>query len=831
MYRFSGFFGGGSPSCDSEKEDDTPNDSKGKQPWVVTSGRTYSLTSTAMNERFPTFCQNWAGGFDKNEPLAEIEEATSTTTKKKRCQQFLVYIAIVAIFTLPIIIGLILFHMPRENDNAASSYVFSEERARVHLTEIAQRPHPFDSEDNERVANYIISYATSLQNRYGSDVVEIQTQNVTMDVNNEQADIVNVAILVKGTDHDNSNEEKNRGTAILVSCHYDGVSYGPAASDDGVSCATMLEMASVLSSSPTKLKRDVLFLFVDAEEVGLVGSTIFFEGESPHPWSLLPSVAINLDNRGICGKQVLEKANSAYAADAYFKYAVHPKAFSFTELYDIHLSDAVVYERNRLHTISLGCWSGGWAHHSSYDDIEHVSRGSLHLMGENVLAIIKGVAAEQSFPSRLQPKETDEKEVSGLFYFTILGNHVFYVPVGSAAVVFPVIAVAFALTMPSIVHFTKNEDQSRIGKAALRTIWIQFIFANLNFILGFGACIIAFAGCCLWKEPTEDQLASKADAGDTANLAWNDLSSLPTTLSLFAILCTSILMYSLQRKMKIRELSEGSDKKHSCRICCRSKTDEHIGDEQGFDDKDNTKASDDEEDEDEEEEESLVTIESMDVPDEVNALETSVSKEVSVLGVYGAEGPPQSIIDGIRDDASEEESSSSSDCKRRRNSQTLLQQLGKDVYVGVFYFYTLFLFILSIAMKDAVIFVLWQSVFMWLGAACEMLLSWYKKVNEKWLLITRAFVSTVPALFFLSSSLYWVLSEFWNFPNEIESFWYGAPAVDALCIGLVVPLLIPHLVMVSKKTYRIIGFVSAILFIATASICIIVSMESPRFEF
>lgn len=829
MYRFSGFFRGGSPSCDSEKE---PNDSKGKQPSELLINQSYSLTSTAMNERFPTFCQNWAGGFDKKEPLAEIEEATSTRTEKKRCQQLLVYVAIVAIFTLPIIIGLILFHMPRENDNAASSSVFSEERARVHLTEIAQRPHPFDSEDNERVASYIISYATSLHNRYGSDVLEIQTQNVTMDVNNEQADIVNVAVLVKGSDHDNSNEEKNKGAAILVSCHYDGVTYGPAASDDGISCATMLEVASVLSSSPTKLKRDVLFLFVDAEEVGLVGSTLFFEGESPHPWSLLPSVAINLDNRGICGKQVLEKANSAYAAESYFKYAVHPKAFSFTEWFDVNLSDAVVYERNRLHTISLGCWSGSWAHHSSYDDIEHVPRGSLHLMGENVLAIIKGVAAEQSFPSRLQPKKTDEKEASGLFYFTILGNHVFYVPVGSAAVVFPVIAVAFALTMPSIVQFTKIEDESRIGKAALRTIWIQFIFANLNFILGFGACIIAFAGCCLWKEPTEDQLASKANAGDTANLAWNDLSSLPTTLSLFASLCTSILMYSLQRKMKIGDLSESSDQKHSCHICCRrSKTDEHIGDEQCEDDKDNTETADDEDDEDEEEE-SLVTIEAMDVPDEVNALETSVSKEVSVLGVYGAEGPPKSIIDGIRDDTLEEESTNSSDCKRSRNSQTLLQQLGKDVYVAVFYFYTFFLFILSVAMKDAVIFVLWQSIFMWLGAACEMLLSWYQNVNEKWLLLTRAFVSTVPALLFLSSSLYWVLSEFWNFPNEIgESFWYGAPAVDALCIGLVVPFLVPHLVMVSKKVYRIVGFVSALGFIVIASICIIVSMESPRFEF
>ena len=344
MYRFSGFFGGGSPSCDSEK---------GKQPSNLRINQTFSLTSTAMNERFPTFCQNWAGGFDKNEPLAEIEEATSTTPKKKRCQQFLVYIAIVVIFTLPIIIGLILFHMPRENNNAASSYVFSEERARVHLAEIAQRPHPFDSEDNERVANYIISYATSLQDRYGSDVTEVQIQNITTNeyrnynddqyversTPNEHAEIVNVAILVKGTNHENNflDGENRTGSAIMVSCHYDGVSYGPAASDDGVSCATMLEMASVLSSSPTKLKRDVLFLFVDAEEVGLVGSTLFFEGESPHPWSLLPSIVLNLDNGAVCGKEMLLGTNSRYGAESYFKYAVHPKAFSFTEWFDVNL--------------------------------------------------------------------------------------------------------------------------------------------------------------------------------------------------------------------------------------------------------------------------------------------------------------------------------------------------------------------------------------------------------------------------------------------------------------------------------------------------------------
>ena len=106
---------------------------------------------------------------------------------------------------------------------------------------------------------------------------------------------------MKGADR---GEENNEASAVIVSCHYDGVPYGPAASDDGISCATMLEMASVLSSSPTKLQRDVLFVFTDAEEVGLLGATMFFEGDDAHPWSLLPSLAINLDNSAVCGKEM-----------------------------------------------------------------------------------------------------------------------------------------------------------------------------------------------------------------------------------------------------------------------------------------------------------------------------------------------------------------------------------------------------------------------------------------------------------------------------------------------------------------------------------------------
>lgn len=256
--------------------------------------------------------------------------------------------------------------MPKTIKASAPPHIFSEERARVHLSQIAQRPHPFESADKVRVTNYMIACSDSLRDMYGSGVIEVQTQNVTVNEHkyydehsynalHEEAQIVNIALLVKGSKHDNLSKSNN-GSSILISCHYDGDSYGPAARD-GLNCATMLKVASVLSSSPIKLKRDVLFLFTDAKEVGLLGATIFFEEEA-HPWSLLPSVAINSDNTGSCGKGMFQSSNSRCGAAAYLKYAVRPKAFSFSEWYDINVEDrwddAVVYEKHGLHTMRMG---------------------------------------------------------------------------------------------------------------------------------------------------------------------------------------------------------------------------------------------------------------------------------------------------------------------------------------------------------------------------------------------------------------------------------------------------------------------------------------------
>ena len=86
-------------------------------------------------------------------------------------------------------------------------------------------------------------------------------------------------------------------SAFLLVAHYDSVPTGPGASDDGAGVATMLETARALKAGPL-LKNDVILLFTDGEERGLLGAQAF---ANDHPWASDVSVVLNLEARGNTG--------------------------------------------------------------------------------------------------------------------------------------------------------------------------------------------------------------------------------------------------------------------------------------------------------------------------------------------------------------------------------------------------------------------------------------------------------------------------------------------------------------------------------------------------
>ncbi|MGN6847851.1 MAG: M20/M25/M40 family metallo-hydrolase, partial [Sphingomicrobium sp.] len=120
------------------------------------------------------------------------------------------------------------------------------------------------------------------------------------------------------------------GKALLLNAHYDSVPVGPGASDDGMGVATLLEVGTILKDQP--LKRPVILLFNEGEELGLVGARAFLAD----PLSRNVDSLINLEARGVRGPvNMFETSRPNAAPIRIFDTAVeHPVANSLsTDVY------------------------------------------------------------------------------------------------------------------------------------------------------------------------------------------------------------------------------------------------------------------------------------------------------------------------------------------------------------------------------------------------------------------------------------------------------------------------------------------------------------------
>ncbi|KAL6900467.1 hypothetical protein GGI43DRAFT_405491 [Trichoderma evansii] len=106
---------------------------------------------------------------------------------------------------------------------------------------------------------------------------------------------------------------------VLVNCHFDSVSTGYGATDDGMSCVSMLQLLSYFTTKDHQPKHGIVLLFNNAEEDGLLGARAF--GYSP----LLKfcHTFVNLEGAGAGGRAMLFRTTDLQAAEAYAK-SPHP---------------------------------------------------------------------------------------------------------------------------------------------------------------------------------------------------------------------------------------------------------------------------------------------------------------------------------------------------------------------------------------------------------------------------------------------------------------------------------------------------------------------------
>jgi hypothetical protein len=254
---------------------------------------------------------------------------------------------------------------------------FDANRAKARLAVILgdQRPHPADSAADDAVRARLVA---QLQQMGLKPIV--RDQFACNDFQKARlvacARVRNViAILWPST-----------GKALLLSAHYDSVPVGPGASDDGIGVATLLEVGSILKQRP--LKRPVILLFNEGEELGLIGARAFLAD----PLSQNVDSLLNFEARGVNGPVTMFETNqpNAAAIAAYAAAVRHPFASSLsTDVARLipNDTDVTTYKERGWLTLNSAIVGNETRYHSPGDDLAGLDMRSLQDMGDEALAL------------------------------------------------------------------------------------------------------------------------------------------------------------------------------------------------------------------------------------------------------------------------------------------------------------------------------------------------------------------------------------------------------------------------------------------------------------
>jgi hypothetical protein len=346
---------------------------------------------------------------------------------------------------------------------SAPSEDFSAERAMDSLKVIASAPRPLGSPRQAAVRDYILEELARLGLQ---GEVQPATSLALIRGNYVAGTINNIIAKLRGTAN---------GKAILLAAHYDSVPGGNGASDDGSGVAVLLETLRALKSSPP-LKNDVIFLFSDGEEEGLLGARAFIE---EHPAAKEVGLALNFEARGVSGPSIMFETsdNNGWLIDEFARRAPYPVANSLTnELYKLlpNDTDLSVFKKAGLPGLNFAFIENSVAYHTQMDDLQNISQQSLQHQGSYALALVRSFGDQDL----TNPKKGE------VVYFALLKALVIHYPTWLARP----LAILLLLLFGGLLL---------VGLKTGRLTWRGIAYGLLGFILSLG--IVLFVIGLLWR--------------------------------------------------------------------------------------------------------------------------------------------------------------------------------------------------------------------------------------------------------------------------------------------------------------------------------------------
>ncbi len=353
---------------------------------------------------------------------------------------------------------------------------FSAERAMEHVRKIATQPHAVGSAANARVREMLVAHLkdagleTEVQS---SQIVNYYSVRGTQEIDGQltqshaAASIKNVVARLKGKQSESSGQT---GKALVLMSHYDSVYYGPGAGDDASGTATLLETLRALQAA-APLKNDVIFLFTDAEEMGLFGAQAFFKN---HRWAKEAGLVLDFEARGSKGPvNMFQTGKLNNKQIQLFADAVEtPLANSLmVTAYEAmpNDTDMSISLKAGIPGMNFAFTDGFYDYHTAGDNPDNLSPATLQHMGDQALAMTR-VMGNQILPL---------EDTSPAVFFDFLMLFMISYPLWGSWLV-----AAFAVV--AMAYFVKGKLTSRqIGVSGI----LKGALAALMFLIGYALII------------------------------------------------------------------------------------------------------------------------------------------------------------------------------------------------------------------------------------------------------------------------------------------------------------------------------------------------------
>ncbi|CAH1280027.1 unnamed protein product [Diabrotica balteata] len=370
------------------------------------------------------------------------------------------------------------------------------------LTKIG--PRIAGSYENEVLAVNVLKHEIDsiIQNANENHVIELDIQKASGAFNlefldgmtNVYQDVQNVVVKI--------GSKINSPHSLLINCHFDSVFDSPGASDDGASCAVMLEILRVLSKSTKILRHNIIFLFNGGEENFMPASHGFI---TQHKWAKEVRAFINLEACGAGGREVLFQAgpNHPWILETYSEEVPYPYASSLAQ--EIFQSGIIPGDTDYRIFRDFGNLSGldfawsanGYVYHTKFDSVEYVPLGSLQRTGDNILALAKGMAQGH------QLSDVKKYRAGNLVFFDFLGAFVIRWPmlvadiVNISSVIFSLYSIYGNFRSAEVTDGLKRKKYTKKLVGCMLAVFLSWIISVIS-TLGVAALINCLGRTMSW---------------------------------------------------------------------------------------------------------------------------------------------------------------------------------------------------------------------------------------------------------------------------------------------------------------------------------------------